>query len=75
MRETNTIASRTCVVVRILMGKSSKGPAHYTPLQHLLTHKYDFEKEPEKIMRELIERYGIKAIKIWPKEAGQLTGR
>jgi len=36
---------------------------------------YDFEKEPEKIMRELIERHGIKAIKIWPKEAGQLTGR
>jgi hypothetical protein len=39
------------------------------------THKYDFEKEPGKIVRELIERYGIKAIKIWPKVAGQLTGR
>ena len=36
-------------------------------LQHLLSlYKYDFNKEPEKIMRELIDTRGIKAIKIWP---------
>lgn len=29
-------------------------------------YKYDFNTEPEKIMRELIDRYGVKAIKIWP---------
>ena len=29
-------------------------------------HKYDFNKEPEKIMRELIDGYGIRAIKVWP---------
>ena len=29
-------------------------------------YKYDFNKEPEKIMRELIDTRGIKGIKIWP---------
>jgi L-alanine-DL-glutamate epimerase-like enolase superfamily enzyme len=29
-------------------------------------YKYDFNTEPEKIMRELIDTRGIKAIKIWP---------
>ena len=29
-------------------------------------YKYDFNREPEKIMRELIDTRGIKAIKIWP---------
>ena len=29
-------------------------------------YKYDFNREPEKIMRELIQTRGIKAIKIWP---------
>lgn len=29
-------------------------------------HKYDFLKEPDRIMRELIDGYGIRAIKIWP---------
>jgi len=29
-------------------------------------YKYDFNTEPEKIMRELIDTRGIKGIKIWP---------
>jgi L-alanine-DL-glutamate epimerase-like enolase superfamily enzyme len=29
-------------------------------------HRFDFNKEPEKIMEELSSRYGIQAIKIWP---------
>lgn len=29
-------------------------------------HRYDFNEEPEKIMAEILERYGIRAIKIWP---------
>jgi L-alanine-DL-glutamate epimerase-like enolase superfamily enzyme len=38
--------------------------------------RYDFLKEPEKIVRELIDGYGIKAIKIWPfDEAAHRTQR
>jgi len=29
-------------------------------------HKYDFLKEPDKIMQELIDQHGIRAIKVWP---------
>ena len=29
-------------------------------------HKYDFLTEPDKIMQELIDQHGIRAIKIWP---------
>jgi L-alanine-DL-glutamate epimerase-like enolase superfamily enzyme len=29
-------------------------------------HKYDFLKEPDRIMQELIDGYSIRAIKIWP---------
>ncbi len=39
-------------------------------------HKYDFLKEPVKIMRELIDEYGIRAIKIWPFDtAARQTNR
>ncbi len=38
-------------------------------------HKYDFNKEPEKIMRELIDGYGIKAIKIWPFDGAAARNR
>ncbi|MFN8006456.1 MAG: mandelate racemase/muconate lactonizing enzyme family protein [Terriglobia bacterium] len=38
--------------------------------------RYDFLKDPEKIVRELIDGYGIKAIKIWPfDEAARRTKR
>jgi len=50
-------------VYRLLGGKSNPEVRLYNTC---FPHKYDFTKEPDKIMRELIDRYGIKAIKIWP---------
>ena len=50
-------------VYRLLGGRSNPEIRLYNTC---FGYKYDFEKEPEKIMRELIDRYGIKAIKIWP---------
>jgi len=50
-------------VYRLLGGKSNPEVRLYNTC---FPHKYDFAKEPEKIMRELIDGYGIKAIKIWP---------
>jgi galactonate dehydratase len=50
-------------VYRLLGGKSNPEIRLYNTC---FGYKYDFNKEPEKIMRELIDRYGIKAIKIWP---------
>jgi galactonate dehydratase len=32
-------------------------------------HKYDFNERPEAIMGEVLERYGVRAIKIWPFDA------
>ena len=50
-------------VYRLLGGKSNSEVRLYNTC---FPHEYDFTKEPDKIMRELIDRYGIKAIKIWP---------
>ncbi len=50
-------------VYRLLGGKSNPEVRLYNTC---FPHKYDFTREPDKIMRELIDRYGIKAIKIWP---------
>jgi galactonate dehydratase len=50
-------------VYRLLGGQSNPEIRLYNTC---FDYKYDFEKEPGKIMRELIDRYGIKAIKIWP---------
>src|SRR5580700_9120906 len=38
-------------------------------------YKYDFNREPEKIMRELIETRGIRAIKIWPFDGAAQRNR
>ena len=50
-------------VYRLLGGKSNPEVRLYNTC---FGHRYDFNKEPEKIMHELIDRHGIKAIKIWP---------
>ena len=50
-------------VYRLIGGKSNPRIRLYNTC---FPHKYDFNKEPEKIMRELIDGYGVKAIKIWP---------
>lgn len=59
-------------VYRLLGGRSNPEVRLYNTC---FAHKYDFEKEPEKIMRELLSRYGIKAIKIWPFDRAALRNR
>ena len=50
-------------VYRLIGGKSNPTVRLYNTC---FPHKYDFNKEPEKIMREVLDGYGIRAIKIWP---------
>jgi L-alanine-DL-glutamate epimerase-like enolase superfamily enzyme len=50
-------------VYRLLGGRSNPRVRLYNTCFPL---RYDFNKEPEKIMAEVLERYGIRAIKIWP---------
>ena len=50
-------------VYRLLGGKSNPKVRVYNTCFFL---RYDFNKEPEKIMRDVMEHYGVKAIKIWP---------
>ncbi len=50
-------------VYRLIGGKSHPQVRVYNTCFGL---RYDFNKEPEKIMQELIDRYGVRAIKIWP---------
>ncbi len=50
-------------VYRLIGGKSNPRVRVYNTCFPL---RYDFNKQPEKIMREVMERYGVKAIKIWP---------
>jgi L-alanine-DL-glutamate epimerase-like enolase superfamily enzyme len=59
-------------VYRLLGGRSNPEVRLYNTC---FTHKYDFEKEPEKIMRELIDRCRIKAIKIWPFDRAALRNQ
>ncbi len=50
-------------VYRLIGGKANPSVRLYNTC---FSYKYDFNREPEKIMRELIDTRGIKAIKIWP---------
>lgn len=50
-------------VYRLIGGRSNPRVRLYNTC---FPHKYDFNKEPEKIMRELVENYSIRAIKVWP---------
>lgn len=59
-------------VYRLLGGKSNPEIRLYNTC---FGYKYDFNKEPEKIMRELIDRHGIKAIKIWPFDQAGLRNQ
>ena len=52
-------------VYRLIGGKSNPRIRTYNTC-FPTGRKYDFNKEPEKIMKELIELHGVKAIKIWP---------
>jgi galactonate dehydratase len=59
-------------VYRLLGGKSNPEIRLYNTC---FGHRYDFNKEPEKIMHELIDRYGVKAIKIWPFDRAALRNQ
>ncbi len=59
-------------VYQLIGGKSNPEVRVYNTC---FPHKYDFNKEPEKIMRELIEGYGIKAIKVWPFDGAAARNR
>ncbi|MBI3695797.1 MAG: mandelate racemase/muconate lactonizing enzyme family protein, partial [Acidobacteria bacterium] len=50
-------------VYRLIGGRSNPQIRLYNTC---FPHKYDFNKEPERIMREVMDGYGIKAIKVWP---------
>jgi galactonate dehydratase len=50
-------------VYRLIGGRSNPRVPVYNTCFPL---RYDFNVEPEKIMREVRERYGIKGIKVWP---------
>jgi L-alanine-DL-glutamate epimerase-like enolase superfamily enzyme len=50
-------------VYRLIGGKTNPRVRLYNTC---FPYKYDFNREPEKIMRELIDSRGIHAIKIWP---------
>lgn len=50
-------------VYRLIGGKANPQVRLYNTC---FPYKFDFNREPQKIMRELIETRGIRAIKIWP---------
>jgi galactonate dehydratase len=50
-------------VYRLIGGKANPQVRLYNTC---FPYKYDFNREPEKIMRELIDTRGIRAIKVWP---------
>ncbi len=59
-------------VYRLLGGKSNPQVRLYNTCFPL---RWDFHKEPEKIMAEVLERYGIRAIKIWPFDVAARRNR
>src|SRR5450631_2605326 len=59
-------------VYRLIGGKTNPRVRLYNTC---FPYKYDFLREPEKIMRDLIDTRGIKAIKVWPFDsAAQRNG-
>jgi|SRR5450432_359809 len=59
-------------VYRLIGGKANPRVRLYNTC---FPYKYDFNREPEKIMRELIETRGIRAIKIWPFDGAAQRNR
>src|SRR3954453_3719153 len=59
-------------VYRLLGGKANPRVRLYNTC---FPYKYDFNREPEKIMRELIDTRGIKAIKVWPFDGAAQRSR
>jgi galactonate dehydratase len=59
-------------VYRLIGGRSNPRVRVYNTC---FPHKYDFNREPEKIMRELVDGYGIRAIKVWPFDGAAARNR
>ena len=59
-------------VYRLIGGKANPQVRLYNTC---FPYKYDFNPEPEKIMRELIDTRGIKGIKIWPFDGAALRNK
>ena len=59
-------------VYRLIGGKANPRVRLYNTC---FPYKYDFNREPEKIMRELIDTRGIQAIKIWPFDGAAQRSR
>ncbi len=59
-------------VYRLIGGKANPRVRLYNTC---FPYKYDFNREPEKIMRELIETRGVNAIKIWPFDGAAQRNR
>ena len=59
-------------VYRLIGGKANPQVRLYNTC---FPYKYDFNKEPEKIMRELIDTRGIRGIKIWPFDGAAARNR
>jgi L-alanine-DL-glutamate epimerase-like enolase superfamily enzyme len=59
-------------VYRLIGGKANPQVRLYNTC---FPYKYDFNREPEKIMRELIDTRGITAIKIWPFDGAAQRNR
>src|SRR3954471_20069263 len=59
-------------VYRLIGGKANQQVRLYNTC---FPYKYDFNREPEKIMRELIDTRGIRAIKIWPFDGAAQRNR
>jgi galactonate dehydratase len=59
-------------VYRLIGGKANPRVRLYNTC---FPYKYDFNREPEKIMRELIDTRGNRAIKIWPFDGAAQRNR
>lgn len=59
-------------VYRLLGGKTNPRIRLYNTC---FPHKYDFNREPDRILREVMDGYGIEAIKIWPFDGAARRNR
>ena len=59
-------------VWRLLGGRSNPRVRLYNTC---FPHRYDFNREPERIMREILDGYGIRAIKVWPFDGAAQRNR
>jgi L-alanine-DL-glutamate epimerase-like enolase superfamily enzyme len=59
-------------VYRLLGGLSNPQVRLYNTC---FPYQYDFLKEPEKIMRDVLDKHGVKAIKIWPFDGAARRNR